>query len=392
MKRTIVANARYWLDYLNASAEDDLIPKADIRGAARALEAVAAIPEAWSLTQALALALHPHMERRGYWADWDGFLQGLIGRARGRGDLGAEAELLIRRGAVQRQRGDYQGAVTSYRQAWWFCRRSRDEPGRANTLSNLGALYRLREYFFRAEVLCQGALALFEALGDTARLAQTENHLGLVYFSQGRWPEALLHLTRSKALLEQTGDWHSLARTLQNLGVLYRRTGDLEAALVCFRQAIHRYQMVGDETHVARTRLNIGNIYLNQSDLLRAERAYSQAEIVLKRIGDSVDLARARHNLGMVYTRLESWDEAEACFNRALDQWRNVEDTWNQANTLGELAVLHLACGRRAQAQACLDQAWELIEERSEVLYETLRRELVERRRELRRSADSGTV
>jgi len=74
LKRTITANAKYWLNYLDAKSEDDLIPEPDIRGAARALEAVMTISEGWSLTQSLALVLHPHMGRRGYWADWDAFL------------------------------------------------------------------------------------------------------------------------------------------------------------------------------------------------------------------------------------------------------------------------------------------------------------------------------
>ena len=74
LERIIIANARYWLDTLDTAPEDVLIPEPDIRGAARALEAVMTVSEAWALTLSLALALHPRMERRGYWTDWDGFL------------------------------------------------------------------------------------------------------------------------------------------------------------------------------------------------------------------------------------------------------------------------------------------------------------------------------
>ena len=227
MRQTIVANAGYWLDILNAGSGYTLIPETDIRGAARALEAIATVPEAWSLTQSLALALHPHMERRGYWADWDGFLRSLVTHARQRADMAAEAKLLVRRGEIQRQRGSYQTAVLSCRRAWWLCRRAGDQSNRAKALSNLGDLYRLQERFRRAEILCQGALALFGALEDTVELARTENRLGLVYFDQGRWAEALPHLIRAKALWQQAGDRHGLAKALHNLGELNRCIGNL---------------------------------------------------------------------------------------------------------------------------------------------------------------------
>jgi tetratricopeptide (TPR) repeat protein len=392
LKEIIIANARYWLDYLDAISEDTLISDAAVRGVAKALDTAVTVPEAWSLTQALALLLHPHMERRGYWTDWGSFLQILITHAHQRADVATEAELLIRCGAVQRQRGDYRAALHSYRRAWWLCRRSGDELGRAIALSNLGDLYRLQERFRRAEVLCQGALALFEALEDSERLAYTENHLGLIYFAQRRWSEALAHFTRSKTLQEQIGDRHGLAKTLQNLGVLYRRVGNLEGALAFFGQAIQHYQEVGDEAYAARTQANVGTVYLNQSDLLRAERAYNRAETVLKRVGDSLDLARVRHNLGILYTRLENWTEAQACFERALEQWRNLGDERNLANTLGELANLHLSHGHWDQAQACLDEAWELVGERQETHYRSLQSELKEMQQKLHHLARCGTT
>jgi tetratricopeptide (TPR) repeat protein len=385
VQRVIIANARYWLDYLNGQPEDAVLADADIRGAARALEAVMTVPEVWPCTQSLVLALHPHMERQGYWADWDEFLRGLTFQARQQADAAAEEALLIRRGAIQQQRGTYPAAIVTFRRAWWLCRQIGDRPGLARAFSNLSSLYRLQGRFERAVILCQAALALFEALGDTVGLARAENHLGLIYLDQGCWSDALPHLTRSKVLLQQVGDRPSLAKTLQNLGVLYQSTGELETALDYLTQAIHLHQAVGDEIHAARTLLNVGNVYLSRDDLPQAELAYSQAEALLQRAGDSLDLARARHNLGMVYTRLKNWTEAEACFERALERWRSLENPWNLANTLGELTGLYLACGAWSKARVCLDEAWKLVGERHEAHFHILQRELTERRQELHR-------
>ena len=218
-------------------------------------------------------------------------------------------------------------------------------------------------------------------------LGRTENHLGLIYFDQACWLEALPHLTQAQTLLQLAGDRHGLAKTLQNMGVLHQSLGELETALDYLRQAIQVYRAVGDDIHVARTLLNVGNVYLSRHDWLQAEMTYSQAETLLSRAGDSLDLARARHNLGMVYTHLKNLTEAEACFKRALERWRSLENPWNLANTLGEYAGLCLAWGRWSISQACLDEAWTLVGGRREAHFSSLQHELIERQQALQRLA-----
>src|SRR5512145_2192634 len=101
MKDVIRANARYWLNLLQEISRRELLTKSQLRGAALALDTALPIPELWSLTKDLALALHPHMEQRGYWSDWDRCLQALIAFAGRQGDARTEADLLLRRGVIQ---------------------------------------------------------------------------------------------------------------------------------------------------------------------------------------------------------------------------------------------------------------------------------------------------
>jgi tetratricopeptide (TPR) repeat protein len=195
--------------------------------------------------------------------------------------------------------------------------------------------------------------------------------------------DALPHLLRAESLWRQAGDTHGLAKALHNLGELHRHRGDPARALTYLQQAVQSYLMVGDEIHAARTRLDIGNVYLRQSDFARAETVYLEAESVLRNAGDSLYLAGARLNLGIVYSRLGNWSEAEACFKRSLEQWCSREDLWWQANTLGEMSALYRARGDRAMARVMIDEAWALISGKDGLRYETLRRELLERRKEL---------
>lgn len=369
-------NANYWLGYLQSEPENSLITGADLRGAAEAIASVLVTPGAWALTKSLALVLHPHMEQQGYWTEWDDFLHSVVARARHEADYAAESKLLTRQGTIQRQRGNYKEALRTCRRSWWLCRQKGEPGDRAQVLSSLGDLYRLLGCFRRAEMLCQAVIAWFEALGDESELAHAQNRLGLVYFDQERWVEALHHLLRAEILYGRVNDLHGQAKVLHNVGELHRNINDLEKALACFQQAIDYYQQVGDEAHIARVQINIGNVCLQQSNLHQAQIVYTQAEARLKRIGDRLDLAVVHHNLGIVYTGLGCWEEATACFERALEQWRSREDTLTQANTLGEFACMCFASGREAQAQARLEEAWQLVQGQSGVRAEIIRREL----------------
>lgn len=383
MKQVIQANARYWLHLLHGISGTELLKESQLRGAALALNATLAIPELWTLTRDLALALHPHMEQRGYWSDWDACLQVLITHASQHQDERTKASLLIRRGVIQRQRGEFRNATRSYLQALTSYRHMDDPNECALVFHRLGDACRLQGKFWRAEVFCCAAIKILEGKGEIDELAYAENRLALTYFDQRRFSDALPHLLCAESLWRQAKDVHGLAKALHNLGELHRRSGNLPKALTYLDQAVQNYLMVGDEIYAARTRLDIGNVYLRQSELARAETVYLEAESVLRSAGDSLYLAGARLNLGIVYTRLGNWDEAEACFKRSLEQWCSRDDQWWQANTLGEMSAMYQARGDWSMARSVIDDAWRLIGSKNTSRYETLRQELIKRRKEL---------
>jgi tetratricopeptide (TPR) repeat protein len=379
----VLANARYWLDFLKERPSDTPLPPADIEGGARGLSALLEVqgPEAWSLAMELALALHTHMKRHVYWTEWEGFIAALLHRAFDEEDAGAEAQVLLMRGGVQRAGQENAAAVSSYYQAWQVARRAGRDDLLAIALSNLGDLYRSSGQLWRAGVLIEEALRLFEQLGDDRRGAYTENNLGLVCWVQGRWEEALACLERARVKMERLGDVAGMAAVFHNLGEFYLIRERLDEAVRCCEKATDYYRAVGDEANAVRVEINLGGIYWMKEDYARAEELYLRLESRLQRFGDELNLARARHNLGVAYTSMENWREAQLCFDRAMDYWQSEGDGWNRANTLSEMITMYLRRGLLAEARAALHEAEALAAEGMGSRYDSLREELREHRR-----------
>jgi tetratricopeptide (TPR) repeat protein len=358
----IVNNAHYWLIYLKTQTHqnDKSIDEVDIQGIFQALYALITHfnSETWHLTKTITSTLHPYIERRGYWTEWEDFLTKLIALSAQHHDILAEAEWLTGRGAIQRQRGLYKKAITSYKQALKLYRQTKEQTGQARAMSNLGDLYRLQGTFWRAMIFCQCALRLFEDLNDIERLAATQNHIGLIYLAQPELDKAEQHLIEAKLLwYSVTNNTYGLAKVFHNLGEVYRLKGCYQEALDYLHRAIEHYHMAGDTVYVARTNINVGNVYLNQKKFDMAIMTYSQTEVTLKKAGCKPDLGMTRHNLGIAHTYLKNWEVGIDYFKYALDIWEELEDTWHLANTLGDFARLYLAQENTQEAQIHLQKA-----------------------------------
>ncbi|HQH36949.1 MAG TPA: tetratricopeptide repeat protein [Anaerolineae bacterium] len=355
-----------------------------MQGALRALDAAIVTPEAWPLLRPLTALVHPYMERQGAWTGWDELLHYLIAYAQQHADPETQITFLTRLGSLQRRRGDLQAAIVSFRQAWRLCRHTDDRFWQAIIFSNLGDLYCIYDDFWRAEVLCDKARALFTALGDLMRLGYTENHLGWIDLRQRQWDAAWLHFQRAEELFRQIEDENGLAMLWQNMSVLCHYLQQSQKALDYMTQALRYYEKTGDHYRIATIYLDQGNTYQASGDFEQAEQASLQAEAMFAQLEDRPNLARVRHNLGMIYTHTGNWQEAERCFLWALDSWRQQQDSYNLTNTLGELATMYIAWGQRQQAQYYLDAFEQCVTlHHHDPAYQGLHRELIERREKL---------
>lgn len=201
-----------------------------------------------------------------------------------------------RMGDLRTLRGDYGGALTSYRTAAAYCdpaarpaiehkignvhqRRGEwelaearfvealdaapaDEPGlRARIQADLSLALHRAGSSRRATAVAGDALALAQAAGDRRAQAQAHNLLGVLARSAAEPEVALEHLQRSLDLARELDDVSAHAAALNNQALVRRDAGELDVALELTRQALALCASHGDRHREAALENNLADVH-----------------------------------------------------------------------------------------------------------------------------------
>jgi eukaryotic-like serine/threonine-protein kinase len=244
-------------------------------------------------------------------------------------DPAARAELLVRQGILQRQRGVYDSAQTA---------------------------------FLTAREIQQRVLGpSHAALGATLyQLASIAVYLGDLPEAERRAYEALEMQQR------ELGDAHRLTlNTLRTVGAIHWRRGETEKAEQALRRVIAlRPQAQGSpRTEVLSDRLQLAELLVTYGDAQvqpEAESIYRSAMAEMDpRVADNVGLAVwSRNNLATILERRSEHEQAQRLLVEAYEIRRNIHGE-HHPNTVGQLSAI----GRAAQRSGDLERADSLLQQ-----------------------------
>lgn len=116
-----------------------------------------------------------------------------------------------------------------------------------------------------------------QAAGNTGRMAEVANDMGVVNTVLHRWDEAERLLNEAHSLFTKLQDYSGEAQTLGNLGSMFRARGDLKQAAANLQLAADRFHLIGDDERRAATLKVLSMVRLSQFRFLHALAAYDAA-------------------------------------------------------------------------------------------------------------------
>ena len=318
--------------------------------------------DAWSLTRELTIGLSPYVERSGAWDQWNQTLVNAIAAAQQAGDVDGEITLRALFARLLQRQGHASETIQQYRNVIRMARASDNRFEEARACSNLGYLFIDGGRFWRSEVLCRDALAIFGELQSKHGLAHTHNHLGLLYTRQRSYESAEKHLKLACSVWQSLHDHHSLFLGYMNLGILYFNTRNRDEALNHLYMALHEAQITGEQVETGKIWAHIGHLHLEYKMYAEAKEYLEQAQQIFANSNQRLELARIWNNLGLAHLGCQNPMQAKAHFEQAQQVFARFNHRLELANTQHNLGLTHQYLNEWNAATSLLELAQRVFE------------------------------
>jgi tetratricopeptide (TPR) repeat protein len=141
------------------------------------------------------------------------------------------------------------------------------------------------------------ALDLFHKDGRLFLEAETLSELGVIYRRLSQTRTALEFQFKALEIYNQLGKTREKAITLRRIGVAYRNLGELKKSLEVQQQALALMEELGDLEGIADSRMNVSIIYVNLGRIREALKAQQEALEIYKTLQLPDKIAFALGNL-----------------------------------------------------------------------------------------------
>src|SRR6266508_1898652 len=257
----------------------------------------------------------------------------------------------------QRRKG-----IEKYQEALELYRRAGDRGGEAETLHNIGLVYRALGETGKALEKLNEALPILREVGDREGEAAALTNIGLLYNLLGETGKALEKLNEALPIGRAAGDRIGEAYALNSIGTLYWSLGETGKALEKLNEALPIYQLMGDRGGEAATLNNIGLVYRSLGEMQKALEKYNEALLIRRATGERRGEAATLHNLGVVYRSLGETGKALEIYNEALPLFQLIGERTGEAVALLAIARVEQQRGNLTQARQTSEQAVGMIE------------------------------
>lgn len=188
-------------------------------------------------------------------------------------------------GLLQKEKGNYPGAISHYRTSLNIAGKLNDESNIAGAFINLGNAYKFLGYFDSAYHYGLSALKIFEHLGDKAAMAFCYNNIGIVLYSSNQLDKALDYFMLSKGLKKELNDLRGMASTEMNLGNVWKAKKKYPEAIQAYKYALSIFRDLDIKPSIASTYIQIGAVYKASNDISNAEWYFNESDKLIKNFG-----------------------------------------------------------------------------------------------------------
>jgi class 3 adenylate cyclase/tetratricopeptide (TPR) repeat protein len=212
--------------------------------------------------------------------------------------------------------------------------------GQAYALKNIGLGYYYQGKYIEALDYWNQSLKVFETIQDDIGVANLLNNIAVIYTEQGDEERGLDYSLRSLKLSEKSGDKLRILSALNTVGsIYYRKEATYGKALNYLLQALPLSEAIGDKEVFGIISENIGEIYFYKNDDAKAVSYFKQS---IKAISDAPNTSFAYNGLGKLYLKQDNPNLALTYHEKALEISERLNSQPNVIRSLEGIANVYV--------------------------------------------------
>jgi adenylate cyclase len=272
-------------------------------------------------------------------------------------DAGAQVEILLQVGEVEKVVGDWEEARIHFQEALSLARSTNDESAVGWSQLAMGEMARMQGNYTQALVWLKRARFVFEKIENQQGLAQVLHYSGNVAGQQGDLDLAEQLYEESLAVRRQTDDKSGIANLISNLALIAENRGNYKKALELNEEALQIRRELGDQRAIAVSLTNSGFNMTLLEDYNNARASLEEAVTLFRETGDQHYLSASLNNLGNVVREQGGLKEAGSLYSEGLSIIQRLGDGWMTAYLLEDVARLVELQGDNPNATVLLSAA-----------------------------------
>ncbi|MBE2290572.1 MAG: tetratricopeptide repeat protein [Chitinophagaceae bacterium] len=214
----------------------------------------------------------------------------------------------------------------------------------------------LDQNYEKAQANLMKALAVMEKQPPSKDVNELLHNIGLVYYMQTKFPEAIAYFERSKKSAKDIGNDSRVARAYFYLGDIYNDIGNFAASLKEYLGALKIYETLGATNSASNCYTNIATLYAQLKDFDKAREYVAKSMKSFETSTNQQEVYQNYANIGFVYSLMQDYTRALELFNRGLKLTDSMGDEYWNTVFLTNVAETYTTTKQPAKALAAYEE------------------------------------
>ncbi|HEX9601400.1 MAG TPA: tetratricopeptide repeat protein [Mariniflexile sp.] len=202
---------------------------------------------------------------------------------------------------------------------------------KVDILNNIGFEY-LISFPTKSIETCKKAIELTYKKKYESGFAKANYILGVAYWMQGDYNEALKHLLISLKKYEKIKDRAGIADSLLNIGLVYAELNEYNEASEKYDQALNLYLSLELQTHIASTFTKMAAILIEKNKNKEALKYLTNALEINNQKNFTYGIAETHNCLAILYFRENNLHKAAYHINISIELGNSINNTYGVTN------------------------------------------------------------